>query len=95
MLGLELDGRGNCQESRQITGALLVFALLVAPGATAQLLTLRPVLGLLISVAFGLAVAWLGLVVAYYSPYPVGFWITTFAFGLYLLVRIGRALARR
>jgi ABC 3 transport family. len=80
----------------QITGVLLVFTLLVAPPAAAQLITAQPVAGLLLSVAFALAVAWLGLGVAYFSIYPVGFWITMFAFGLYVSVRIGRwALARR
>jgi zinc/manganese transport system permease protein len=74
----------------QITGALLVFALLVAPPATAQLLTTRPAAGLLLSVAFALAVVWLGLGVAYFSIYPVGFYVTTFAFGLYVLVRIAK-----
>jgi zinc/manganese transport system permease protein len=76
----------------QITGALLVFALLVAPPATAQLLTLRPGLGLILSIVFALLVSWLGLAVAYFSIYPVGFYTTTFAAGLYLLVRVGRAL---
>jgi zinc/manganese transport system permease protein len=75
----------------QITGALLVFALLVAPPAAAQLVTSRPLLGLALSVAFGLLVAWLGLAVAYYSIYPVGFYTTTFAFVLYVLTRLGRA----
>jgi zinc/manganese transport system permease protein len=78
----------------QITGALLVFALLVAPAAAAQQLTMRPRRGLILSVVFGLLVAWLGLGVAYFSPYPVGFWTTTFAFGLYLLASGGRRLAR-
>jgi zinc/manganese transport system permease protein len=78
----------------QITGALLVFALLVAPAATAQLLTMRPLLGLGLSVTFALLIVWLGLGIAYFSPYPVGFWTTTFAFGLYLLVAFGRRLAR-
>ena len=32
-------------EAAQITGALLVFALLVVPAATAQVITARPVLG--------------------------------------------------
>jgi zinc/manganese transport system permease protein len=77
----------------QITGALLVFALLVAPAASAQQLTMRPLAGLALSVAFALLVVWLGLGVAYFSVYPVGFWTTTFAFGLYLLVRLGRAAA--
>ena len=78
----------------QITGALLVFALLVAPPAAAQLVTIRPLPGLALSVTFALLIVWLGLGVAYFSPYPVGFWTTTFAFGLYLLAVAGRRLAR-
>jgi zinc/manganese transport system permease protein len=50
----------------QITGALLVFALLVAPAAAAQRITLRPWAGLALSVGFALLVAWLGLSVAYF-----------------------------
>ncbi len=76
----------------QITGALLVFALLVTPAATAQELTARPGPGLLLSVALALAVTWLGLAVAFFTPYPAGFWVTTFSFGLYLAVRLGRRL---
>ncbi len=34
-----------------------------------------------LAMLIGLAVTWLGLTVAYYSPYPVGFYVTTFAFG--------------
>jgi zinc/manganese transport system permease protein len=75
----------------QITGALLVFALLVTPPATAQQLTTRPVRGLVLSVLIALGVTWLGLGVAYFSPYPVGFWVTSFSFGLYVLVRIAVA----
>jgi zinc/manganese transport system permease protein len=74
----------------EITGALLVFALLVTPAATAQQLTARPLRGLLLSVGLALAVAWLGLGIAYFSPYPVGFWVTSLSFGLYVLVRLGR-----
>jgi zinc/manganese transport system permease protein len=77
----------------QITGALLVFALLIGPPAAAQQLTMRPLRSLALSVVFALLVVWLGLGVAYFSPYPVGFWITTFAFGLYLLAAGGRRLA--
>jgi zinc/manganese transport system permease protein len=74
----------------QITGALLVFALLVTPAATAQLITPRPGLSLALSVAIGLLVTWLGLSIAYYSIYPVGFYVTSLAFGLYVLVRLVR-----
>lgn len=69
----------------QVTGSLLVFALLVAPAATAVRLTARPARGLLLSVAVALLVTWLGEGVAYFSPYPIGFWVTTFAFAAFLL----------
>jgi len=82
-------------ETSQITGALLVFALLVTPAATAHQLTPRPVLGIVLSVALALAVTWLGLAMAYFSIYPVGFYVTSLSFGLYVLVRLGRALASR
>src|SRR4029077_2047105 len=48
-------------ETAQITGALLVFALLVAPPATAQLITARVGLGLALSVLFGVLITWIGL----------------------------------
>jgi zinc/manganese transport system permease protein len=79
----------------QITGALLVFALLVAPAATAHTLTSRPALSLALTVVFALLTAWLGLGIAYYSPYPVGFFITTIAFALYLLAKLARVVAER
>jgi zinc/manganese transport system permease protein len=71
-------------EASQITGSLLVFALLVMPAAAAQRFTARPVVGLALSVVIALIVTWVGLAVAYYSPYPMGFYITTFAFAVYL-----------
>ncbi|HET7443344.1 MAG TPA: metal ABC transporter permease [Solirubrobacterales bacterium] len=76
----------------QITGALLVFALLVTPPATAQQITARPGPGLALSVGLALGVTWLGLAVAYFSPYPVGFWVTSISFGLYVAVRAARHL---
>jgi len=79
----------------QITGALLVFALLVLPAATAQALTTRPARSLLVTVGVALAVTWLGLAIAYYSPWPVGFWITTVAFGAYVAARGAATSARR
>src|SRR5215471_7024249 len=80
-------------EVSQITGALLVFALLVMPAATAQQLTARPFASFALTIAFGLLTVWLGLAAAYYSVYPVGFYITTFGFGGYVLAAAGRAAA--
>lgn len=82
-------------EASQITGALLVFALLVLPAATAQVLTPHPALSLMLTVAIGLAVTWTGLIMAYYQPYPIGFFITTLAFAGYLLALAWRAARRR
>jgi zinc/manganese transport system permease protein len=79
----------------QITGALLVFALLVAPAASAQLITSRPVAGLLLSVVLAVLVVWLALALAYFSIYPIGFYVTTLALGLYVLIQAGRRTARR
>jgi zinc/manganese transport system permease protein len=74
----------------QITGALLVFALLVAPPAAAQTLTPRPWLSLVLSVSFALLVTWVGLGVSYFSIYPLGFFITSLAFGLYVVAKLAR-----
>jgi zinc/manganese transport system permease protein len=71
-------------EVSQITGALLVFALLVVPAATAQAWTPRPVASLVMTLVLGLAVTWVSLFVAYYSPYPIGFFLTSIAFAVYL-----------
>ncbi len=72
-------------EASQLTGALLVFALLVMPAATAQVLTARPGFSLVLSVVIGVLVTWFGLGVAFYSQYPIGFFVTTFAFVLYVV----------
>jgi zinc/manganese transport system permease protein len=79
-------------ETSQITGALLVFALLVTPAATAHELTARPWLGITLSIALAVGVTWIGLTLAFFSIYPVGFYITSLAFGLYVAARIARLL---
>ncbi len=80
-------------EASQITGALLVFALLVVPAATAQAVTARPVVSAALSVGFALLTTWLGLAIAYFTDYPIGFTVTTVAFGGYLVVRGARGLS--
>ncbi len=75
-------------EAVQIVGVLLIFALLVTPAATAERVTTRPAMGLLLSVLLALFFTWGGLFIAYYLPYPLGFFITTLAFATYLVVRL-------
>ncbi len=79
----------------QITGPLLVFALLVMPAASAQAITSRPLGSLLTTIALGLAVSWLGLAISYFSVYPAGFFIATISFAVYLLARLASAVRAR
>jgi zinc/manganese transport system permease protein len=78
-------------EASQITGTLLVFALLVMPAAAAQTLTARPVFSLVLTVVIAVLVTWVGLSAAYYSVYPIGFFVSTVAFVVYVAARgVGR-----
>ena len=72
----------------QVVGVLLIFSLLVVPGAIAERLCRTPGRSIALCVASSLLFVWTGLAVAYYSKFPVGFLITAFAFAAYLLVRL-------
>jgi len=82
-------------EASQITGSLLVFALLVLPPATAQVMTGRPLVGIGLSIGLGVAVTWVGLALAYYTPYPTGTYITSLSFGAYVIARGAKLLSER
>ena len=71
----------------QVVGVLLIFALMVTPAATAQMLAKRPRQVIILSVAIALFATWLGLFIAFYTPYPVSFFICAIVFVLYLGVR--------
>ncbi len=72
-------------EAVQVVGVLLAYALLVTPAATAQQMTARPSRAAALSTLIAVLVVWIGLAVAYFSGYPVGFVVTTLAFGAHLL----------
>lgn len=74
----------------QITGVLLVFALLLAPAAIARELTPRIGLGLALSVLLGLAIAWVGLGLSYFTNDPAGFFVTSIALALFAAARLAR-----
>jgi len=83
-------------EAVQVVGVLLIFALIVAPAAIAERFTTRPSRGVLLSALLAVVFTWGGLTVAYYAPYPVGFFITTIAFWSYILARVlSDVIARR
>jgi zinc/manganese transport system permease protein len=71
----------------EVVGVLLIFALLVTPAAVADRLSGRPSTVLLLSVVLSVLFTWLGLIVSFYLPYPVSFFMTTFAFVAYIIVR--------
>jgi zinc/manganese transport system permease protein len=75
-------------EAVQVVGVLLIFALIVTPAAIAVRFTSRPFAAIGIGVLLALAFTWAGLAIAYYSPHPVSFFITSLAFGAYLLARL-------
>src|SRR4029077_16035003 len=80
-------------QATQVVGVLLIFALLVAPAATAQRLTARLGRGVALSVGIALLITWSSLIAAYLSSYPVGFFITSFALGGYLAARLTQMIA--
>jgi zinc/manganese transport system permease protein len=83
---------GCVAEVAQITGALLVFALLVLPAAAAREVTSRPVAGIVVASFLALAASWIGLTISFYSNFPTGLWVTTVAFAAYVVVKLWRLL---
>jgi zinc/manganese transport system permease protein len=82
-------------EAVQVVGVLLIFALIVTPAAIAVRFTSRPLAAIVTGVGLALAFTWAGLTIAYYSPHPVSFFITSLAFGTYLAVRLSEPVRRR
>ncbi len=63
-------------ESAQIVGVLLVFTLMVGPAASALAFTRRLWGAAALALALALFEAWGGLTLAFYTDWPVSFWIT-------------------
>lgn len=82
-------------EAVQVVGVLLIFALIVTPAAIAVRFTSRPFVAIVTGVLLALAFTWAGLSIAYYSPHPVSFFITSLAFGTYLVVRLAEPISGR
>jgi zinc/manganese transport system permease protein len=82
-------------EAVQVVGVLLIFALIVTPAAIAVRFTSRPAIAILIGVLLALGFTWLGLSIAFYSPHPVSFFITSLAFATYIAVRLWEPMRQR
>ena len=81
-------------EAMQAVGALLVFALLLLPSATAHRLALRPFTGLGLAVVFAVVLTWVGLMIGFYSGLPSSVCISLLAFVAYAAV-VGAYAARK
>ena len=80
-------------EAIQVVGVLLVFALLIAPAATAERWTRRPIATVALAVGLSVAFTWGGLELAFNSSWPVSFYISALA-ALSYLVSVGVARLR-
>jgi zinc/manganese transport system permease protein len=58
-----------------VTGALLIFSLMIGPPAAARTVTSRPLPAMLFSVLIALVVVWLSIAAAYQTNWPVGFFV--------------------
>ena len=79
----------------QVVGVLLVFSLMVTPAATAQRITARPLLCIALSAGLAVLYTWVSLVIAYYVPWPMSFFVTTLGFLTYIVVRTLTGLRNR
>jgi zinc/manganese transport system permease protein len=70
----------------QAVGTLLLFALLVAPAATAIMLTPRPALAMAMATAISVTSVWIGLAASAMFNFPPSFLIVTIACGVWLTV---------
>ena len=57
---------------------------MVAPAAAALRISHRVRQGLIISVVLAVAIAWIGLILAFYTDWPTSFWITALGALAYL-----------
>ena len=71
-------------EAVQVVGILLVFALMVGPGASAQRLTSSLGRGVALAIALAIAETWAGIALAYATDWPPTFWITVLSAAVFL-----------
>ena len=77
----------------QVVGVLLVFALMVGPAAAALRLTTRVGFGVALAMVLALIETWVGIALAYFTDWPVTFWIVLVSCLVYFASAIKRAEA--
>ena len=71
----------------QVVGVLLVFALLIVPAASAELVSHRPFSTILLAVGISLVSTWAGLGLAFIGHWPVSFYIVAITSIFYITAR--------
>lgn len=78
-----------------IVGALLCFSLLIAPTAASVYISSNPRKVVILSLVFSLVTMWISLVLAYYSQWPTGFFVSIIGGFIYLFARVVASLKLR
>jgi zinc/manganese transport system permease protein len=78
-----------------VTGALLIFSLMIGPPAAARALAASPARAMALSVAIAVALAWVAVAASYQTDWPVGFFVGAGGAACYAGGRGWAALASR
>ncbi|HEY2550536.1 MAG TPA: metal ABC transporter permease [Streptosporangiaceae bacterium] len=78
-----------------VTGALLIFSLMIGPPAAARSFTARPAVAMLLSVLIALATIWAAIAASFTWNWPVGFFVGVLAAVSYGIGRCWAAISSR
>jgi zinc/manganese transport system permease protein len=78
-----------------VVGTLLIFSLTIGAPAAARAFTDRPSRAILLSVVVALATVWIAIAVAYWTNYPIGFFVGAISALTYIAGRLWTARGRR
>lgn len=71
-----------------VVGALLCFSLLIVPTAASAYITSDPKKVMILSLVFSVVSVWISLILAYYSEWPIGFFVAIIGGVIYLFSRV-------
>lgn len=78
-----------------VVGTLLIFSLTIGPPAAARAFTDRPARAIVLSVILALLTVWIAIALAYWTNYPIGFFVGAISALSYLAGRLWSARDRR
>lgn len=71
-----------------VVGALLCFSLLIVPTAITAYITSNPKKVIILSLIISVGLVWISLILAYYTEWPIGFFVSIIGGSIYLFVRV-------